>query len=207
MGLFNRLLNFDIESYIVFKENVKTIEKSEPVDGDTKWVKKFHLMCVDIKNGEERLKLAKLWCKAYPGYKTICDDDNGSLCFSAAYGESYVGMLWMGDNGNFMFGRIGSLFKQEKNKAVYHHIYVRETARGNNLQYGLRLFALRTARKRDVGNIYAFVGCKNFSSIKNFIGFSDSYRLIYHIAIDVGPIKLDLHPKLSIEKWISLEKG
>ncbi len=211
MTLLHRLFNFDIESYIVFKENIDDIDDKILLNEDDLWVNEFRLIRVNINNEEECLNLAALWRKAYTNCSSIIDaermvnrmHENGSICFVAVREDTYVGMLWLGDNSNFMFSRIGSFLTQERNKSVYHHIYVTPEARGNNLQRGLRLLALNLARKRGIHNMYAFVGCKNFSSIKNFLDFSCSYRLIYHIAIDIGPLKLDIHPKLEIEHWVS----
>lgn len=213
MTTFARLLNFDIESYLVFQEDVNNACDGAVLNYGASWAEIYLLTRVDFNNNDDVIKLAGLWHQAYPNCLSINDAKRtvermyarGSLCFAALHEDAYVGMVWLGNNSNFMFNRIGAFLKQEVNKAVYHHIYVAPDARGSNLQGGLRLLALNSARKRGANNIYAFVGCKNFSSIKNFIGFSSKYKLIYHIAIDIGPLKLNFHPKLSIEKWVSIE--
>ncbi len=211
MALLNRLFNFNIESFIVFKEDIGRIDESILVKEGNLWAKEFHLTRVNIHNKKECFNLSSLWCEAYTNCPSIIEaeqavkkmHEHGSLCFVAVKDNTYVGMLWLGDNNNFMFNRIGCFLQHEIKKSVYHHIYVSPGARGHNLQKALRLLALDNARKSDTNNIYAFVGCKNFSSIKNFLEFSCCYRLIYHIAIDIGPIKMDFHPKLSIENWVS----
>lgn len=215
MTLIHRLFNFGIESYIVFKENINDVDEKILLNEDDLWAQEFRLICVNINNKEECLNLTALWRKANVNCPSMIEAEravnrmhtNRSLCFVAVREDTYVGMLWLGDNSNFMFSRIGSFLTQEINKSVYHHIYVTPEARGNNLQGGLRLLALNSAYKLGIDNMYAFVGCKNFSSIKNFLEFSCCYRLIYHIAIDIGPFKFDFHPKLSIEKWISLKNA
>jgi hypothetical protein len=215
MTLIHRFFNFDIESYIVFKEIINDVDENILLNEGDLWTKEFRLIHVNVNNREESHKLIALWRKAYITCPSIIDAEravnrmyeNGSLCFVAVREDTYVGMLWLGDNSNFMFSRIGSFLTQEINKSVYHHIYVIPEARGNNLQGGLRLLALSLACKLGIDNMYAFVGCKNFSSIKNFLEFSSCYRLIYHVAIDIGPLKFDFHPKLSIEKWISLKSA
>lgn len=214
MKILSRLFKFDIDSYIVFKESINDIEEKHFFSGNGLWEGKYRLIPVDINNKDELCKLTVLWCKAYVSCPSTTDAErtikkmysNGSLCFVSIQDEAYVGMLWLGDNSNFMFNRIGSFLLQETRKSVYHHIYVMPEARGFNLQGGLRLLALQWARKCDIDEVYAFVGCKNFSSIKNFLEFSNCYRLIYHISLDIGSLRLNFHPKLAIEKWVFLNR-
>ncbi len=65
MSLINRLLNFNLDSYIVFSENPSFIKTESCVRANDLWADKYQLVRVDISEAGQRMKLAALWHTAF----------------------------------------------------------------------------------------------------------------------------------------------
>lgn len=171
---------------------------------------------VDDSTGDDFASISALWAIARPQASSIPGDDaglsktkqllgEGRVCIAAFNNNEALGMAWLASEGvidNVDFARCLAPYAK---RALVHDIFVLPHARGNRLQMGLLQACHQFGRSHGIERLFAFVGVRNFASIRNFMRSFDSYQLVTHLKFDVPGFTFHRYPGFDSDQWFACE--
>lgn len=199
-NLVNRIFYFDLDCYLVFQSSSCIGQEYQQFDG-------YDIKIVDHKTDLPELEAFYL-SERWSGDKNSLQDHlngrfvNGSYCIvSMARGE-IVGAAWLCRIPNNGAPNFSGCISNDVGSYLCFDSYVNRAHRGHQLQRRMDNFRKRMAFDKGATNVYTFVGCRNFASIRSMLSVNEKYKITYHVMIKLGKLLVfNFYPKWKREVW------
>lgn len=208
-SIFRRAFRFDVDAYFLFSDSLQSALFTQYLNAYPKSLTvNFHI----VETPSEDELLIDL-CRE-GGYFGSTDriirknlaatSDRADRCIVAKHENQYVAMSWVA------LGRIAEWpsFAQaplaQKKPGLLHLSYVKPEYRGHYLQRFLDVQRKKLLLEHGFEQSVSFVGVNNLSSIRNSMACNESFKLMYHVSVEVPVLKkLNFFPKWNQESWKS----
>ncbi|MCL7945681.1 hypothetical protein [Marinobacter sp. ATCH36] len=125
-------------------------------------------------------------------------------CIVAKCESRYVAMSWVALGRNAQWPPFAQVPLTQKSSGLLHLSYVKPEYRGHCLQRFLDLQRKKLLAEQGFEQSVSFVGVNNFSSVRNSMACNESFKLMYHLSVEIpGLKKINFFPKWNQESWKS----
>ena len=207
--LLRRAFRFDLDAYFLFADSLKSelLEQYSNVYPKTLTVD-FYI----VEKPAEDLLLINL-CKE-GGYFGSTDrvvrknlaltSGRADRCIVAKHENQYVAMSWVALGRPSDWPSFAQAPLVQKSSGLLHLSYVKPEYRGHYLQRFLDLQRKKLLAEQGFEQSVSFVGVNNLSSVRNSMACNESFKLMYHLSVEVpGLKKINFFPKWNQENWKS----
>lgn len=199
--IINRVFYFDIDCYFLFVNSMLTGMVNQ-YDDDYE---------IAIVNSDISLisKLTDFYILEREGNdKTSLEDhlkeriSNDQYCVVSIINGLVVGASWCCRLPNKQVSQFSRCVNSEVGSYLCFDSYVNVAHRGNRLQQRMDEVRKRLAFNDNARQVFTFVGCRNFASIRNMMRVNDRYKIVYHVTLKLGrKFAFNFYPKWQGEPW------
>lgn len=126
----------------------------------------------------------------------------GQYCVVSLTNGMVVGASWCCRLPNKYISDFASCVNKDAGSYLCFDSYVSSSHRGNKLQQRMDEVRKKLAFEDGANRVYTFVGCRNFSSVRNMLSVNDKYKIVYHIMFKLGRnFCINFYPKWCREPW------
>jgi len=205
---YQRFFKLSFNGFILFKRNLKATDFTENIIIPDE----YQILLVDKNSDKSNLKkLSVLWHHTYGSMEADVKINqllaDGNVCSCLLNDGEFVGMVWFGFFASVQRMDFAHLLKTEQSFTILHHIFIKNSCRGWGAQRLLQNWGCKQViASFGVDKAYAFVGVKNFASIRNFLRTFEAYKVVYHLKIDIPFITFNVYPNKSENEWNDSER-
>lgn len=212
-GLSKRLFNYWVDSYFVFKKNLRITDLNEAAAMPTGYSIRF----IHAKSSDKDIEaLGDFWQRTYIGEyqnkpKGAAHQQVhlilglGDVCCGLYYHAKIVGMGWYGGKAAISRMDFAHLIRNEKNAVIGFHDFIDTQHRGHGLHRRMIAARMQHARQSGRQTYYSFVGVKNLAAVINSLKEYSDYKTICHLKIDIPFFTLNIYPGADHELWTACQ--
>ncbi|MBU2955616.1 hypothetical protein [Marinobacter sp. F3R08] len=207
--IFRRAFQFDLDAYFLFSDSLKR-ELLAQYSGASPESLSAKFKIVEKPSEDESLidlcKEGDYFGSTDQAIKRnlALTSDREDKCIVAEHENQYVAMSWVSLGRKSLWPSFAQLPLSQENSGLLHLSYVKPEYRGHCLQRFLDLHRKHFLAEHGFAQSVSFVGVNNLSSVRNSMACNESFKLIYHVSVDIpGREKLNFFPKWNQEQWKS----